>query len=196
MMGKQSVARHKAAAIVGILLVGLVAFEMFNFDTTRFALEQLMGGRRFMGLAWGAVLALAFCSIDFAGLARILTPAETMAEEPREVWWLTGAWLLGAGMNATMTWYAMALLIAPRGAEVGAGLLTWAEVLRGAPVFIAVMVWLTRVLLIGSMALALERVAQDAAGVRRATASLGRPQRAPVRESRERAGVSANGREE
>lgn len=196
MTGKQSVARHKAAAIVGILLVGLVAFEMFNFDTTRFALEQLMGGRRFMGLAWGTVLALAFCSIDFAGLARILTPAETMAEEPREVWWLTGAWLLGAGMNATMTWYAMALLIAPRGAEVGASLLTWAEVLRGAPVFIAVMVWLTRVLLIGSMALALERVAQDAAGMRRATASLGRPQRAPVRESRERAVASANGREE
>ncbi|MEZ4641614.1 MAG: hypothetical protein R3E31_02555 [Chloroflexota bacterium] len=90
MMGKQIAARYKAVGMVGILLVGLLAFEMFNFDTTRFALEQLMSGRRFLGMAWGTVLALAFGSIDFAGLARILTPAETMAEEPREVWLLTG----------------------------------------------------------------------------------------------------------
>lgn len=191
MMGKQIAARYKAVGMVGILLVGLLAFEMFNFDTTRFALEQLMSGRRFLGMAWGTVLALAFGSIDFAGLARILTPAETMAEEPREVWLLTGAWLLGASVNAVMTWYALALVIAPRGEEIGASLLTRAEVLQAAPIFIALMVWLTRVLLISSMALALERVAQTL--VMQQGALLGMPRREPLRAQGQRTAASANG---
>lgn len=194
MINKHLLARQKAGGIAVILLVGLIAFECFNFDTTRFALEQLMSGRRFLGMAWGTVLALAFCSIDFAGLARILTPAATMAEEPREVWFLSGAWLLGAAMNATMTWYALALTIAPRGEEIGASLLTWAEVLRAAPLFIAIMVWLTRVLLISSMALALERVNEAAQPTRaRRYAVLGAPQGEPQREQGGR--MAVNGRE-
>ena len=175
MIPKQLLSRHRATLIATILLSGLIAFELFNYDTTRFALNQLMSGRRFLGLEWATVLALAFCSIDFAGLLRILTPAATLEAEPREVWFLTGAWLLGAAMNATMTWYAMALLIAPRSADIGARLLTWAEALQIAPVFIAIMVWLTRVLLISSIAVAVDQLPA-------AVTTRPLPTRAPLRE--------------
>ena len=47
-----------------------VAFEIFNFDTTEFALQSYWEAS-FLGLQWATILAIAFCAIDFAGLARI-----------------------------------------------------------------------------------------------------------------------------
>jgi hypothetical protein len=85
-----------------------------------------------------------------------------------------------------MTWYAMALLIAPLGVEIGATLFTHAQMLRYAPLFIALLVWLTRVSLISSVALALERLAVAGSGQRsgstRARGSLNLPSRSPIRE--------------
>lgn len=193
MIQKQVVIQHKASAMVVILLMGLIAFEVFNFDTTRFALNDLMAGRRVWGVEWGSVLALAFCSLDFAGLVRILTPAANWSEEPREVWFLTGAWLLGAAMNAVATWYAMSLLITPRSGQMGAGWLSGAAVMGAAPLFIAAMVWLTRVLLIGSMALALERTAEAGGQHRPAGRGGQRPLREPMRERDSQMTLAANG---
>ena len=62
------------------LIFALLAFEMFNFDTTRFALESLLGEVRFAGIAWATILAVAFCAIDFAGLGRLFTPEEVRDE--------------------------------------------------------------------------------------------------------------------
>jgi phage FluMu gp28-like protein len=45
---------------------------------------------------------LTFCGIDFAGIARLFTP-EQGRDEPAEVWYLFGAWILAAAMNATLT---------------------------------------------------------------------------------------------
>ena len=87
--------RRPRMLIIGVILVlSLLAFEMFNFDTTRYALESLIGDIRFIGLGWATILAIAFCAIDFAGLARLLTPGGGPGA-PKEFWYLTGAWLLG-----------------------------------------------------------------------------------------------------
>ncbi len=75
-----------------------------------------------------------------------------------------------------MTWYAVALAIAPR--NVGATLVTNEDMLFYAPVFVAVLVWLTRILLIGSSSVAADRM-MHANG-----RSLGRPRRAPMRAQR------------
>ena len=142
--------------IIGIILVlALFAFEMFNFDTTRFALESLLGDVRFAGLAWATILAIAFCAIDFAGLARLFTPERGM-NEPKEIWYLTGAWLLGATMNAVMTWWAVSitLLNNPIGNEV----MGREQLLKVVPIFVAVLVWLTRILFIGAISMAGERL--------------------------------------
>jgi hypothetical protein len=138
-----------------ILILALIAFEMFNFDTTRYALESLLGEVRFAGFAWATILAIAFCAIDFAGLARLFTP-EKGTDEPKEIWYLTGAWLLGATMNALMTWWAVSLTLLNH--DLGNEVVSREELLRIVPVFVAILVWLTRILFIGAVTAAGERI--------------------------------------
>lgn len=139
-----------------VLVVALVAFETFNFSTTQFALNDLLGDFAFAGIGWATILALAFCSIDFAGIARLLTP-ETGHKAQAEVWYLLVAWLLGATMNAMLTWWSVSLaLIQHQG--LGNEVLGRAALLNSVPVFIAALVWLIQVLLIGSLTLTGERL--------------------------------------
>jgi hypothetical protein len=139
-------------AVIGIILVvALLAFEIFNFDTTRFALRDLLGPISFFGLEWAAILAIAFCAIDFAGLARLFTPQQGQ-NEPREVWYLMGAWLLGATMNAIMTWWAVSLTLLDH--SLGNEVLSREELLQAVPIFVAILVWLTRILFIGAFSVA------------------------------------------
>lgn len=139
-------------ATIGIILaVALLAFEMFNFDTTQYALRNLLGEVKFLGLQWASILAIAFCSIDFAGLARLFTP-EKGADEPKEVWYLMGAWFLGATMNAVMTWWAVSLTLLSH--DFGNEVLGRETLLSVVPIFVAVLVWLTRILFIGAFTVA------------------------------------------
>lgn len=139
--------------VIGLLfLVALIAFEIFNFDTTQFALESFLGSASFAGLGWATVLAIAFCAIDFAGLLRFFLPEAEDSETPVEVWYLMGAWLLGATMNALMTWWAVSLTLLDH--ELGNEILSRSQILHVVPVFVAVLVWLTRILFIGAFTVA------------------------------------------
>ncbi len=144
-----SMIRSRHALIGATLLVALFAFEIFNFDTTKYALASLLGDVSFIGIQWAAILAIAFCAIDFAGLARIFTPQTEMSDEPKEVWYLMGAWLLGATMNAIMTWWAVSLTLLAN--PVGNVVLSSEVLLKVVPIFVAVLVWLTRILFIGAL---------------------------------------------
>jgi hypothetical protein len=72
--------------------------------------------------------------------------------------------------------------------------------LRYAPLFIALLVWLTRVSLISSVALALERLAATGSGQRsgstRSRGSLDLPSQSPIRERQRNLAFSSNGRDE
>lgn len=138
-----------------ILVVALIAFELFNFDTTRFALTNLLGEISFAGLKWATILAIAFCAIDFAGLTRLFTP-ERGRKEPTAVWYLMGAWLIGATMNAVMTWWAVSLTLLAH--EFGNEVLSREQLLRWVPFFVATLVWLTRILFIGAFSVAGEYI--------------------------------------
>ena len=148
--------------IGAILILALFAFEMFNFDTTRYALQSLLGDIRFFGFAWATILAVAFCAIDFAGLARLFTP-ERGRNEPKEIWYLTGAWLLGATMNAVMTWWAVSTVLISH--PVGNEVLSREQLLTVVPIFVAVLVWLTRILFIGAIAVAGEHLLHGKRGL-------------------------------
>ena len=155
-----SISGHKIkfprTAVIGIILVvALLAFEIFNFDTTRYALQNLLGEVEFLGVHWAAILAIAFCAIDFAGLVRLFTP-EQGADEPKEVWYLMGAWLLGATMNAVMTWWAVSVTLLNH--DFGNEVLGREQLLRWVPIFVAVLVWLTRILFIGAFSIAGEHI--------------------------------------
>ena len=139
-----------------ILLGALLSFEIFNFGTTDFALRDLLGDLRFLGMRWATVLSIAFCGIDFAGIARLFTP-EQGDDEPTEIWYLFGAWLLAAAMNAMLTWWGVSVAMLQHPA-VGSAVLSQATLLKAVPIFVAFMVWLTRVLIISAFSIAGERI--------------------------------------
>ena len=145
--------RLSGQVVIGLLfLVALFAFEIFNFDTTQYALENLLGNVSFVGLGWATVLAIAFCAIDFAGLLRFFLPEDEDGEPPTELWYLMGAWLLVATMNALMTWWAVSLTLLDH--ELGNEILSRQQLLEIVPAFVAVLVWLTRILFIGAFTVA------------------------------------------
>ncbi|HNB51582.1 MAG TPA: hypothetical protein PK530_06550, partial [Anaerolineales bacterium] len=147
-----------------LIVVALVFFEMFNYSTTDFALHDLLGDLEFIGLRWSTILALAFCGIDFAGIARIFTPEEG-ADEPAEVWYLFAAWLLAATMNAILTWWGVSIAIL-NNQSLGSAVVAQETLLKAVPIFVAVLVWLSRVLLIGTFSVAGDRLFSQARGLR------------------------------
>jgi len=150
--------RFNRGAAWGVMIIGaLVAFEIFNFSTTQFALLDLLGGLTFAGMRWASILALAFCGIDFAGIARIFTP-EQGRDEPAEVWYLFGAWLLGAGFNATLTWWGVSVAIVNHSSAAAGAVVSSATLTKVIPIFVAAMIWLIRVLIIGTFSLAGDRL--------------------------------------
>jgi hypothetical protein len=162
-----------------ILLVALFAFEVFNFSTTEFALTDLLGkDLAFAGLRWATILSIAFCGIDFAGIARLFTP-EQGRDEPAEVWYLFGAWILAAAMNASLTWWGVAIAISDHTA-LGSAIIGQETLTKVIPIFVAVMVWIIRLLLIGTFSMAGERLF-SMADDRAARAPLSRFNQVPAR---------------
>ena len=148
---------RRGAIFGGILLLALFAFEIFNFSTTDFALTDMLGtSLHFLGIRWATILSVAFCGIDFAGVARLLTP-EQGRDEPSEAWYLFGAWLLAAAMNATLTWWGVAIAVRSH-RELSALVISQNTLIKVVPVFVALMVWLIRVLIIGTFSLAGDRL--------------------------------------
>src|SRR4030066_1073866 len=163
---------YSRGKLFGFLIIGaLLAFELFNYSTTDFALNDLLGGLRFFGVRWVTILAIAFCGIDFAGIARLFTP-ERGANEPKEVWYLCTAWLLAASMNAMLTWWGVALAIVNHN-SIGDSFVNHQTLLNVVPIFVAIMVWLIRVLIIGTFSVAGDRIYMQ-------SDSINRPRPAPV----------------
>ena len=181
---RETVDKFKPGLAFVVMIFGaLIAFEIFNFSTTDHALSDLLGGITFWGLPWSSVLAFAFCGIDFAGIARLFTP-EQGADEPKEVWYLFGAWLLAATMNAILTWWGVSMAVANH--QVAASAVVDPAMISGiVPVFVAIMVWVIRILIIGSLSLAMDRLlhpgAHDQHTPLQTAFSGGRQQNSPAR---------------
>ena len=150
--------KFNRGATWGVMIIGaLLSFEIFNFSTTQFALHDMLGDLSFAGIRWATVLAIAFCGIDFAGIARIFTP-EQGRDEPAEVYYLFGAWLLAAGFNATLTWWGVSVAISNNANLQSSAVMSSATIIKVVPIFIAAMVWLVRLLIIGTFSLAGDRL--------------------------------------
>jgi hypothetical protein len=139
-----------------IIVTALLAFEIFNYSTTDYALSDLLGNLRFAGLRWSTILAIAFCGIDFAGIARLFTP-DPSGKEPSEVWYLFGAWILAATMNAILTWWGVSMALLNH-QMTSTSVIDLATLTKAVPIFVAVMVWLIRILIIGTLSLAGDKI--------------------------------------
>ena len=174
--------RLSRGLLFGLLIVtALLAFELFNYSTTEFALSDLLGELTFMGVRWATILSIAFCGIDFAGIARLFTP-EQGADEPQEVWYLFGAWMLAATMNAMLTWWGVSIALLNH-QSLGNAVVERTTLLKVVPIFVAVMVWLIRVLIIGTISVAGDRIFShaDVRTPRRSNTFNSKPKPAPAR---------------
>ena len=150
--------RFNRGAAWGMMIIGaLLAFEIFNFSTTQFALRDVLGDLQFAGMRWATILAVAFCGIDFAGIARIFTP-EQGADEPKEVYYLFGAWFLAAAFNAILTWWGVSVAIVSHNSASGSAVVSAATMTKAVPIFVAAMILLVRVMIIGTFSLAGDRL--------------------------------------
>ena len=134
-----------------LLAAALVAFEIFNFKASQFALVDLLGDQSFAGIRWATILAIAFCAIDVAALLRFFALGQSRGND-LEAWYLMGAWLLGATMNAFMAWWAVSVTLLYLGPN--SGFLGQLPLLETLPIIVAVLVWLTRLLFIGALSVA------------------------------------------
>ncbi len=152
---------YSRGKLFGFLIIGaLLAFELFNYSTTDYALNDFLGGLTFLGIRWATILAIAFCGIDFAGIARLFTP-EQGDNGPKEVWYLFAAWLLAASMNAMLTWWGVTLAIVNH-QSLGGSVLARDTMVQVVPIFVAIMVWVIRVLIIGTFSVAGNRLFSQA----------------------------------
>ena len=150
--------RFNRGAAWGMMIIGaLIAFEIFNFSTTQFALRDVLGDLTFAGMRWATILAIAFCGIDFAGIARIFTP-EQGADEPKEVYYLFAAWFLAAAFNAILTWWGVSVAIVSHASASGGAVVSAETMTKVVPIFVAAMILLVRVMIIGTFSLAGDRL--------------------------------------
>lgn len=142
----------RPAMLIGVIILSaLFFFEIFNFSTTDYALGDLLGDLRFANIRWATALTVAFCAIDFAGVAKLFMPNH--GEEQKETWYLFGAWLLAATMNAMLTWWGVSMAIVNHNVQ-SAAVVNPETIIQVVPVFVALMVWVIRILIIGSISVA------------------------------------------
>jgi hypothetical protein len=128
---------------------------MFNYSTTDYALKDLLGDLKFAGFYWSTILAVAFCLIDFAGIARLFMPGNKLSDI-KEDWFLFGAWFLAATMNAILTWWGVSMSIVNH-SIMSSKIIDSETIHLVVPIFVSIMVWVTRILLIGSLTLSDQR---------------------------------------
>ncbi|MBI9042966.1 MAG: hypothetical protein JEZ06_00695 [Anaerolineaceae bacterium] len=168
-----------------IILSALIAFEIFNYSTTDFALKDLLGELKFAGIHWATILAIAFCGIDFAGISKLFLPQQDL-EEGNEVWYLFGAWLLAATMNALLTWWGVSMAIANHSLQ-SASVMEPQTMLKIVPIFVALMVWVIRILIIGTLSVTGERFSK-----RKKAQQSSQNRRNPARSSRNNGNSSSH----
>jgi hypothetical protein len=135
-----------------VILIALGAFEVFNFDTTRYGLETLLNGGSFYGVSWATILAIAACFVDLPGLARLVTEQKGK-DEPIEIYVLGAGWLAATLINAALTWWSILSLMTVN-PILGNELFPRTLLIKWVPPILASFVWLTRLAIIGAVSFA------------------------------------------
>jgi len=131
-----------------IMVAALIAFECFNFSTTDFALQGMFGEMGMGALRWSTILSLAFCGMDLAGITKLLS--NPRSESGRASWYLLGAWVLAASMNAGLTWWGVSIAIYNQPAD-SMLVLDPITFVTAIPLLVSFGVWLICILIIGAL---------------------------------------------
>jgi hypothetical protein len=138
-----------------LIVIGLLAFDLFNFATTKTSLESFIGAETILGISIAQALAIAFCAVDLGGLTSLFT-SEKGIDEPWWVWMFGAGWLVASLANAALTWWAVLLGIQTAPA-IRNPLFTAEQLYTYVPAILAITVWLIRLLLVGTTIIAWDR---------------------------------------
>lgn len=139
-----------------MLAFAWLGFEIANYMTTELAITDLLGvPASLWGLKWSDLIAISFSLVDFAGIAAVFTP-EKGKNEPKEIVYLFIGWLIAASMNAVLTWWAVAMQIEATG--VKHTFVDMNKVVVYGPIFIAVLVLIVRIALIGTIITTVDQI--------------------------------------
>jgi hypothetical protein len=141
---------HSVNVFTLVMLAALIALETFSFSTTEFALGNMLGDMGMGFLRWSTILSLAFCGMDLAGIARLLNSDEQADRKDSGSWFLLGAWVLAAAMNAGLTWWGVSVTLYNQPAD-SILVLDPITFVTAIPVLVSLGVWLIRILIIGSL---------------------------------------------
>jgi len=137
----------------------LIALEIFNFSTTKYALQDLLGNMSFGPTTWAAILASAFCGMDLIGIIRLFD-VQKQKQVGNEGWFLLGAWLLAAIMNTGLTWWGVSLAIYNHPVE-SVLVVDPMKIVTFIPIFVALIILLSRIMIIGNLSSTIKRVTLD-----------------------------------
>jgi hypothetical protein len=133
-----------------MMLAALIGLECFSFSTTEFALGNMLGSLGMGSMRWSTILSIAFCGMDLAGISRLLTLEGSESGKDKGSWFLLGAWVLAAGMNACLTWWGVSVAIYNQPAD-SVFILDPLTFVTAVPVMVSLGVWIIRILIIGSL---------------------------------------------
>jgi hypothetical protein len=130
-----------------VLLAALLGFEAFNYSTNEFGLAYFYPVQTFAGIRWAVLLAAASCVTDLVGLTSLFLPTQGNKEIVRV---LQAGWLVSAGLDAVLTWWGTTLAIVAI-PDLGNEVVGRAELIGYVPAFLAWMVLLIRISLVGGL---------------------------------------------
>ena len=161
----QKIYEQSGGMYVFFIALVLLSLEVFNYSTTKFALQDLLGEIGVGPTTWAAMLSLAFCGMNLIGIIRLFNPS-THEDQGNENWFLLGAWVLAAVMNTGLNWWGVSIAIYnhPVDSVLVVDPMTIVTVI---PIFVAIMVMLIRILIIGNLS----------GTIRKTTSKTTRPQR-------------------
>ncbi|OGG01493.1 hypothetical protein A2Z33_00415 [Candidatus Gottesmanbacteria bacterium RBG_16_52_11] len=126
-----------------------LAFALFVFIVSSFALNNLMGEMEFAGIFMANIFAIALALLDYAGISRLYVPDDGDPRSKRYAIYLLIGWLVCALVVWVLTWWSVLVILldktdfAPFIKNPEINLVAF----RLAPITIAEVVFLTRILL-------------------------------------------------
>lgn len=151
---------EQSGGIVTIFItLVLLSLEVFNFSTTKFALQDLLGEIGAGPTTWAAILASAFCGMNLLGIIRLFNSPDRQ-NQGSENWFLLGAWLLAAVMNTGLNWWGISIAIYnhPVNSVLVVDPMTIVTVI---PIFVSLMVMFIRILIIGNLVGTIRKVTSN-----------------------------------
>ena len=127
-----------------VLAISLFAFEVFNYDTTHMALVNWFAQANPASvnkIVW------AFCLLDLMRLTQFFGIKHSA--------FIQKIWLFGVGVNALFTWYNARMTVWQY--DFGHVVLRRQQVVLYVPIFIALLVFLTRVLFVEALVATIQK---------------------------------------